>query len=111
HIPQKLYLWDKVPRLTSPTSRSLQRTTARCDVHLRYIPLYRAAGEGRAPDRKQERTVNRYILLPILAPLMSVPVAHAAGADSSSVNASNEIVIQTSRDKGDYRVDSLDSIG
>jgi iron complex outermembrane recepter protein len=55
--------------------------------------------------------VNRYILLISLMPLMSVSAAHAADADVSSVNTLNEVVIQTSRDKGDYRVDTLDSIG
>jgi iron complex outermembrane recepter protein len=52
--------------------------------------------------------VNRHILLPVLASLLTVPAAHA---DTSPVNTTNEVVIQTSRDQGDYRVDSLDSIG
>ncbi len=52
--------------------------------------------------------MNRYLLLPVLMPLMTVPAAEAADADTSSTS---EVVIQTSRDKGDYRVDTLDSIG
>jgi hypothetical protein len=51
------------------------------------------------------------LLIPVLASLIAVPAAHGADADSSPVNATNEVVIQTSRDKGDYRVDTLDSIG
>ncbi len=55
--------------------------------------------------------VKRHSLLPVLASLIAAPAAHAADAGTSSVNAANEVVIQTSRDKGDYRVDTLDTIG
>ncbi len=45
--------------------------------------------------------------------LALVPMAQIArGADAASSGASiDEVVIQTSRDKGDYRVETLDSIG
>jgi iron complex outermembrane recepter protein len=51
-----------------------------------------------------------------LVPLMLVGIAHADGDTSSgssapSATSLSEVVIQTSRDKGDYRVNTLDSIG
>ncbi|HXR92003.1 MAG TPA: TonB-dependent siderophore receptor [Steroidobacteraceae bacterium] len=55
--------------------------------------------------------MNRYSWFPVLASVIAVPAAHGADADSSPANSTNEVVIQTSRDKGDYRVDTLDSIG
>ncbi|MGH8218020.1 MAG: TonB-dependent receptor [Steroidobacteraceae bacterium] len=38
-------------------------------------------------------------------------VAQAADSDPTSTNTLQEVVIQTSRDKGDYRVQTLDSMG
>ncbi|HTC45320.1 MAG TPA: TonB-dependent siderophore receptor [Steroidobacteraceae bacterium] len=46
-----------------------------------------------------------------LIPLALAGVAQAADSDSSSANTTEEVVIQTSRDKGDYRVQTLDSVG
>src|SRR5580692_2283856 len=51
---------------------------------------------------------------PVLLTLISLPlggVAVAADADTSSPAATEEVIIQTSRDKGDYRVETLDSVG
>jgi iron complex outermembrane receptor protein len=46
-----------------------------------------------------------------LVPLTLVGVAHAADSDTSPAATTDEVVIQTSRDKGDYRVQTLDSVG
>jgi iron complex outermembrane recepter protein len=46
-----------------------------------------------------------------LVPLTLVGVAHAADSDTSTAATTDEVVIQTSRDKGDYRVQTLDSVG
>jgi iron complex outermembrane receptor protein len=46
-----------------------------------------------------------------LVPLTLGGVTYAADADTSSGAPLDEVVIQTSRDKGDYRVETLDSIG
>jgi iron complex outermembrane receptor protein len=48
-----------------------------------------------------------------LAPLTLVGIAHADGDTSSGSSGTSlsEVVIQTSRDKGDYRVNALDSVG
>jgi len=46
-----------------------------------------------------------------LVPLTLAGVAHATDADTSSSATTEEVVIQTSRDKGDYRVQTLDSVG
>jgi iron complex outermembrane receptor protein len=43
--------------------------------------------------------------------VLLAPVAYAAGADSAAPGTTAEVVIQTSRDKGDYRVETLDSVG
>jgi iron complex outermembrane recepter protein len=43
-------------------------------------------------------------------PLTLAAVAQAADSDSTA-NTTEEVVIQTSRDKGDYRVQTLDSVG
>src|ERR1700760_1540993 len=55
---------------------------------------------------------NRSVFL-TLVPLTLGGVAHGADTGSTTANANGieEIVIQTSRDKGDYRVETLDSIG
>jgi iron complex outermembrane receptor protein len=50
-------------------------------------------------------------LLFTLIALSLAAVAQAADSDSSSANSTEEVVIQTSRDKGDYRVQTLDSVG
>ena len=57
--------------------------------------------------------MNRYTLLRVLMPLVLVPVAHADDAQSQSTaqKTTDEIIIKSSRDTGDYRVDTLDSIG
>jgi iron complex outermembrane recepter protein len=47
------------------------------------------------------------LVLPTVISLMSA-VAQAADSDSTSLQ---EVVIQTSRDKGDYRVETLDAVG
>jgi outer membrane receptor protein involved in Fe transport len=46
-----------------------------------------------------------------LVPLTLAGAAHAADPDTAATAPLQEIVIQTSRDKGDYRVDVLDSVG
>jgi iron complex outermembrane receptor protein len=46
-----------------------------------------------------------------LVPLTLAGVAHADDAATAGANGVEEVVIQTSRDKGDYRVNTLDSIG
>ena len=46
-----------------------------------------------------------------LVPLTLTGVAHAADPGTAATAPTEEVVIQTSRDKGDYRVDILDSIG
>ncbi|HTV79579.1 MAG TPA: TonB-dependent receptor, partial [Steroidobacteraceae bacterium] len=46
-----------------------------------------------------------------LLPLTIAGLAPAADADTGTGSTSDEVVIQTSRDKGDYRVQSLDSTG
>jgi iron complex outermembrane receptor protein len=46
-----------------------------------------------------------------LVPLTLAGVAHAADSDTSSAATTDEVVIQTSRDKGDYRVQTVDSVG
>ncbi|HEY4342122.1 MAG TPA: TonB-dependent siderophore receptor [Steroidobacteraceae bacterium] len=56
--------------------------------------------------------MNKYYLVFVpLMPLAAQGVAHAADAGTAATAPDQEIVIQTSRDKGDYRVNVLDSIG
>ena len=56
--------------------------------------------------------MNRYCLVPFtLVPLAWGGIAHGADANTSSATTLPEVVIQTSRDKGDYRVEALDSVG
>ena len=51
-------------------------------------------------------------LMTLLVPLALAPVAQAADTDVTPGTLGNdEVVIQTSRDKGDYRVQTLDSVG
>lgn len=50
-----------------------------------------------------------FLLLPFLMSL--APVAYAADTDTPTADDLSEVVIQTSRDKGDYRVETLDSVG
>ncbi len=55
----------------------------------------------------------RSTFLRVLMPLVLVPAAHADDAQSQSTTQNNteEIIIKSSRDSGDYRVDTVDSIG
>jgi iron complex outermembrane receptor protein len=46
-----------------------------------------------------------------LLPLALAGAAQAADSDTAQPDTNGEVVIQTSRDKGDYRVDTLDSVG
>jgi iron complex outermembrane receptor protein len=57
--------------------------------------------------------MNRSILLRVLVPLVLVPAAHADDAQSQSTtqNITDEVIIKSSRDTGDYRVNTVDSIG
>src|SRR5580658_3698651 len=62
--------------------------------------------------RRQMKNRNCPVFL-ALVPLTLVGIAHADGDTSSGSSGTglSEVVIQTSRDKGDYRVNALDSIG
>src|SRR5580658_9462066 len=62
--------------------------------------------------RRQMKNRNCPVFL-ALVPLTLVGIAHADGDTSSASSGTSlsEVVIQTSRDKGDYRVNTLDSIG
>jgi iron complex outermembrane receptor protein len=57
--------------------------------------------------------MNRSTFLRVLMPLVLVPAAHADDAQSQSTtqNITDEVIIKSSRDAGDYRVNTLDSIG
>jgi iron complex outermembrane receptor protein len=57
--------------------------------------------------------MNRSTFLRVLMSLVLVPAAHADDAQSQSTaqNATEEIIIKSSRDTGDYRVNTVDSIG
>jgi iron complex outermembrane receptor protein len=57
--------------------------------------------------------MNRSTLLRVLVPLVLVPAAHADDAQSQSAtqNITDEVIIKSSRDTGDYRVNTVDSIG
>src|SRR5580692_2770957 len=57
--------------------------------------------------------MNRSTFLRVLMPLVLVPAAHADDAQSQSTtqNITDEVIIKSSRDAGDYRVNTVDSIG
>ncbi len=57
--------------------------------------------------------MNRSACLRVLVPLVLMPVAHADEAQSQSTtqNITDEVTIKSSRDTGDYRVNTVDSIG